>query len=97
MKYVEEKVSKWIDDIKELSLLAVEEPQVAYAAYTKGICHRWTFLQRTVDGISTLFIPLEQCLRDNFLPAIIGRHVSDIEKTSFPSCALWWPWYCQSC
>ena len=79
-KYVENKVSKWIDDIKELSLLAVEQSQIAYSAYTKGICHRWTFLQRTVDDISTLFVPLEQCLRETFLPAIIGRHVSDAER-----------------
>ena len=58
--YVTEKVEKWIQDIKELSTVAVEEPQVALSAYTKGICHRWTFIQRTIPEISELFSPLEE-------------------------------------
>ena len=78
--YVKKKVDKWIDDIKDLSLLAVEEPQIALSAYTKGICHRWTFIQRTVDGISSLFSPLEECIRENLIPAIIGRNISDFER-----------------
>ncbi len=70
----------WVKDIEELSLIAKEEPQLAYAAYTKGICHRWSYLQRTVEGISDLFHPLEQSLRRNLIPAIIGRKVSDLER-----------------
>ena len=78
--YVKDKIRKWCLDIEELSLLAVEEPQAALAAYTKGICHRWTFIQRTMDGISSLFSPLEKCLRQKFLPAVVGREISDIER-----------------
>ena len=79
-KFVEDKVAKWVCDVEELSVLAVDEPQVALSAFTKGICHRWTFLQRTVDGISSLFVPLEKCLREEFIPAVIGRKVSDLER-----------------
>ncbi len=39
-KYVNEKICKWVDDLKQLSEIAVEEPQIAYAAFTKGISHR---------------------------------------------------------
>ena len=30
--YVREKIKKWVQDVEELSLLAVEEPQVALSA-----------------------------------------------------------------
>ena len=82
-QYVSDKVSKWVQDLEQLSAIAVEEPQLALAAYTKGICHRWSFLQRTVEGISPLFKPLEECIRESLLPAIIGRKISDLERRIF--------------
>ena len=69
--------------VDELSTLAVEEPQIALSAYTKGICHRWTFIQRTLDGISPLFQPLEDCIRQKLIPSIVGRNVSDLERRIF--------------
>ena len=78
--YVSDKIKNWVQDVEELSVLAVEEPQVALSAYTKGICHRWTFIQRTLDGISSLFQPLEDCICHKLIPSIIGRNVSDTER-----------------
>ena len=48
--------------------------------YTKSICHRWVFVQRTIPNISDLFIPLEECIRQVLIPAIVGRKVSDAER-----------------
>ena len=79
-KYVSEKVSKWVQDITELSNFAVEEPQAVLSAYTKGICHRWTFIQRTIPDIKELFIPLENSIRESLIPALVGRNVSDTER-----------------
>ena len=79
-RYVNEKVSKWIEDLKELSKVAVNEPQAALSAYTKGICHRWTFIQRTLCDTKELFRPLEETIREKFIPAIIGRKISDVER-----------------
>ena len=73
--------NSWIDDIKTLAEYAVEDPQICYSAFTKGLCHRWSFIQRTLPGMSSLFAPLEECLRDILIPAIIGRPVTDIERT----------------
>ena len=78
--YVSSKVSKWIEDIKELSKIAVDEPQAALSAYTKGICHRWAFIQRTTPDIGDLFQPLEDVIHETFLPAVIGRKISDQER-----------------
>ena len=41
---------------------------------------RWCFVQRTISGISHLFEPLEDAIRNNFIPAVIGRNVSEIER-----------------
>ena len=44
--YVDGEISKWVQDIEQLSTIAVEEPHLALAAYTKGLCHRWSFIQQ---------------------------------------------------
>ena len=52
--YVANKISKWVQDVEQLSQIGREEPQVALSAYTKGLCHWWTFLQ--------VFEPLEEVI-----------------------------------
>ena len=61
-------------------VFASEDPQSAYAAFTKGIWHRWTYVQRTIPETSKLFEPLETCIQNEFLPSLIGRPVSDVER-----------------
>lgn len=79
-EYVKKKVEDWIQDIRELSEIGWEEPQIALSAYVKGLCHRWKFIQRTLKGISQLFQPLEEAIRSDFLPSIVGREISDLER-----------------
>ena len=79
-RFVSSKVNKWIEDLKILSEIAVEEPQAALSAYSKCICHRWTYIQRTMSNISHLFAPLEECIRSTFIPALVGRQISDTER-----------------
>ena len=78
--YVSSKVNNWIKDLEQLAEIAMEEPQAALSAYCKCISHRWTYLQRTIPKIKTLFMPLEDCIRNTFIPSLIGRQVSDIER-----------------
>ena len=40
-QYVKEKIEKWAKDIHDLSEIAVNEPQIAYAAYSKAMQQRW--------------------------------------------------------
>ena len=79
-KYVQKKVEKWVQDVEQLSAIASDEPQIAYAAFTKALCMRWCFVQRTIPGISHLFEPLEEKICNTFLPAIVGRNISEIER-----------------
>ena len=79
-QFVNNKVKKWVLDVEALAKIANEEPQAALSAYTKAICHRWIFVQRTIPNISHLFAPLEDSIRLKLIPAIIGRPVSDHER-----------------
>ena len=79
-EYCDKIVKKWIDEISVLSEFAVTEPQSAYTCYTSGYQHRFTYFLRTIPGIAELLQPLEEVIRHQFLPSILGVHiVSDLE------------------
>ena len=82
-KYIEDKVTKWVQDVITLANIAQDEPQAAYSSFTKAISHRWTYVQRTVPNISELFEPLESAIRDKFIPALVGRTISDTQRKIF--------------
>ena len=79
-QYVSRKIENWVKDVKELAAIAKEEPQCALSAFNIAISRRWSFLQRTVKNISHLFQPLEDAIRNELIPAIVGRDVSDLER-----------------
>ena len=79
-RYVSKKIEKWVKDVEQLAEIAKEEPQIALSAYTKALCMRWCFVQRTISGIKHLFEPLEMSIREKLLPAIVGRTISDTER-----------------
>ena len=79
-EYVKSKVDCWVRDIQNLSKIAEEEPQAALSAFNVGLSQRWTFIQRTVQGIGEMFQPVEDAIRESLIPAICGRQVSEIER-----------------
>ena len=79
-QYVKDKVDKWVDDIKQLAKIGKDEPQLALTGYTKSLCKRWSYLQRTVSDIKELFQPIEDTICEKLIPAIVGRKVSSLER-----------------
>ncbi len=79
-EFVKMKVDKWVKDVEELAIIAEDEPQSVFSAFNTAIVHRWTFIQRTVGGISEYFEPLEDVIRNKLIPALVGRQVSDDER-----------------
>ena len=75
------KVDGWIKHLENLSQFAKSDPHAAYAAFTYGFQLKWKYVQRTVPDIDKLFQPLEDYIRNKFIPALIGRAVSDTERT----------------
>ena len=74
------KINSWVRDVEQLAKLAIDEPQLAYSAHTKALSMRWCFLQRTVLNIKHYFAPLEESIREQLIPAILGRKVTDLER-----------------
>ena len=69
-EFVEKKVAEWVHEVGVLSDIAKTEPHAAYAAYTHGLQHRWNFVMRTIPDISPLLSPLENTIRNTFLPVL---------------------------
>ena len=72
-EFISKKVGDWVKDIELLSILAESQPQLAYAAFTKGLAHRWLYNMRTLEDISEEFKPLEDAITNKLLPAITGN------------------------
>ena len=79
-EYVSNKVEKWVQDIEQLSNIAIDEPQSALSSFTRAISHIWTYVQRTVPCTGHLFQSLEKVIREKLIPALAGRRVSGIER-----------------
>ena len=72
--YVEEKVADWINELRVLCRIARCDPHSALAAFTHGLRSRYTYLMRTVPGISDFMSPLEEVIRNEFLPILMEGH-----------------------
>ena len=57
-KLTENKVETWVQEILKLSEFAKSEPQAAYAAFSFGIRHKWTYFLRAIPDIEDLLQPL---------------------------------------
>ena len=65
-------VSRWCEEITELSLIAKTQPQAAYAAFTAGYRHKFTFFMRTIKNIKQFLTPVEKVIKDKFIPALFN-------------------------
>ena len=72
-QYVSDKVRTWTMQVKQLADIATSQPHAAYAAFVHGFSRRWTFLSRTIPGISDLFQPLEDAIHQVLIPSLTGR------------------------
>ena len=84
-EYVHSKVASWIQEVECLSLVALSHPHAAYAAFTHGLCSRWTYVARTILDIGDLLLPLEEAIRHRFLTSLTGRSASAmLNRMSWP-------------
>ena len=87
-EFVKLKISTWCEEVEKIANIASSQPHAAFAAYIHGMQGKWSFLQCTVNSISELLKPLEECVRAKLIPAISGRpSCSNLERQllSLPS------------
>ena len=81
---VAKKVEEWSRELKTLAKIAPSQPQSAYCALTQSLKNRWLYLARTTNSISAHLKPIEDTIRYELLPAILGRkHISNDERRLF--------------
>ena len=82
--YVEKKVEQWVQQLERLCKVAMQEPQLAYTAFTVCLSKRWMYIMRTVENSAQLFQPLEDCIRTKLLPVLTSNYqFSDIERRMY--------------
>ena len=75
------KIKVWSEEITQLSIFAESQPQAAYSALTHGRSSKWNYLTWTTVIDPCFLQPLEDVLRDKFLPAITEKGAfSDTER-----------------
>ena len=56
--------------MKLLSGVGHKHPQSAYAGLQKSLQQEWAFVQRVTPGVREAFVPVEEALREIFVPAL---------------------------
>ena len=72
-EYVDTKVKGWIEEIENLAAISATQPQAIYAAFFHDTQNKWTYLCRTIPGISHLLRPLEDAIQQKLIPSITGQ------------------------
>ena len=105
-------MNDWKSSISIFSNIARSQPHAAFTALTHVLLSKWTHFSRVRPNISRFFVPLDNSLRTDQLPALMGcSPPSDLECALFdiPSrfgglgiyayhhiCGSIWGWYTYS-
>ena len=67
ISHVQDKVTNWTKELDNLATIALIQP------HTHGLSSKWSYLTRTIHGISTLLQPLETVKITKLIPALTGQ------------------------
>ena len=71
-EWVVPKVEGWVDGVRALARVADRYPQTAYAGLAMSLQHEWQYLQRVIPEVGAFMDPIEEAIREEFLPALFG-------------------------
>jgi len=73
--------------VKNLSNVALSEPQAAFIALSKSLQNKWLFIQRVIANSDIVFSPLKDEIQNVFLPNLCGFNLNEteVELMSRPS------------
>jgi len=82
LKYLQEKIVHWAKQMEVLSDIAKTQPHAAHAGFVHGVRNKWYYCQRTMRQVGALMQPIENIIREKFLPTLFGNEmtVSDNER-----------------
>ena len=75
---------EWREELLQLENVALPRPHAAFAAFTHGFVHKFTYLSRTTPNCEHLLQPLEDIIHSKLIPAWTGRvPPNDVERELF--------------
>ena len=74
-EYLKDLVNDWNNQLVLLSSIAESQPQTAYSAFVSDFKSKLSYFMGTIPGISQFLYPLEETVRNKFIPAITGGHI----------------------
>ncbi len=75
--WIKPQIQDWVSAVQDLSLAATKYPQAAYAVFTHCLQNQWSHLSRTTPNLGPYLIPIEQTIKNTFLPALF--HIENID------------------
>ena len=77
---INKRISLWCEKLHLLSGIARSQPQSAYSAFTHGLFGEWSYIFRTCYIEDHHVEPLEKCMREVFIPSVLGREAVMIQR-----------------
>ena len=65
---MKENIQGWTESVNILAGVAPKHPQSAYSGPQNSLQHEWAFVQRVTPGVRDSFDPLEDALKETFVP-----------------------------
>ena len=72
-KWLEPKIQKWTKAVETVATVARQYPQTAYVGLVQSLQAEWHYLQHVMLPTDNTFDPVEQAIKDMFLPALFGE------------------------
>ena len=76
-QFMERKVEGWINELNTLSDIANTQPHAAFAAFTHGLCSKWSSVVQVIDldenTSKDLLQPLKNTISSTLIPALTGQ------------------------
>ena len=85
--WLREKIRGWTESVKLLEGVSHKHPQSSYAGLQKSLQQEWAFVDRVTPGVGDAFDPVEEALREIFVPALykgLREGVPEREITRLP-------------
>ena len=76
--WLHESCRKWALAVGTLAKLTTRWLQTAYVGLNFVLQNQWQYVQQVVMDSGTYFEPVEQALRQEFIPALLGMPKEDI-------------------
>ena len=79
-KWIKGKVERWVQDVRVMAGVAAKYPQAVYIGFVKCKQPEWQYAQRVVADIGHYFEPLEEVIRNELIPALLGLKGGELDQ-----------------